>query len=184
MALSAADRKPHAKFRFGADPERSATLPAYYFYDPEIYQREKEEVFYKTWQFAGYLSDLQTQGDYITAEIIDQKILVVRGKDQRLRAFHNVCMHRGHVLAEGSGNKSIFTCPFHAWSYDTTGELKAAGNSENVFGFERTDFHLSEVRVEPFANMVFVNLDLNATSLSGMASDLEARVRNHRPAIQ
>ena len=174
MALSAADRKPHAKFRFGADPERSATLPAYYFYDPEIYQREKEEVFYKTWQFAGYLSDLQTPGDYITAEIIDQKILVVRGKDQRLRAFHNVCKHRGHVLTEGSGNKSIFTCPFHAWSYDTTGELKAAGNSENVFGFERTDFHLSEVRVEPFANMVFVNLDLNATSLSGMASDLEA----------
>jgi len=173
MALSAADRKLHPKFRFGPDPELSATLPSHYFYDPEIYEREKEAVFYKTRQFAGYLGDLQIPGDYITAEIIDQKIVVVRGKDQQLRAFYNVCMHIGHVLAEGAGNKSIFTCPFHAWSYDTTGELKAAGNAENVAGFALTDFHLSEVRVEAFANMVFVNLDWEAAPLSGMARDLE-----------
>lgn len=174
MALSAADKKPHPKFRFGPDPERSATLPAHYFYDPEIYEREKEAVFYKTWQFAGYLKDLQSPGDYIAAEIIDQKVLVVRGKDLQLRAFHNVCMHRGHVLAEGSGNKSIFTCPFHAWSYDTTGALRAAGNAENVAGFELTDFHLSEVRAEAFANMVFVNFDLDASPLGAIASDLAA----------
>ena len=131
MVLAVADKRPHPKFRFLPDADRSATLPAYYFFDPEIYEREKEAVFYKTWQFAGYLHDLRNPGDFITTEIIDQKILVVRAKDQQLRAFYNVCMHRGHVLAEGSGNRSFFTCPFHAWSYDTTGALKAAGNAEN-----------------------------------------------------
>ena len=184
MALSAADRQPHPKFRFGADPEHSATLPAYYFYDPEIYEREKEEVFYKTWQFVGFLKDLAQPGDYITAEIIDQKILVVRGKDSELRAFYNVRMHRGHVLAEGIGNKTIFTCPFHAWSYDTTGELKAAGNAENVSGFELADFHLSEVRVESFANMVFVNLDPRSPPLSSMARELEAEFETIVPRFR
>ncbi len=174
MALSAADRLPHPKYRFGPDPELSGTLPAYYFYDPEIYRREKQAVFYESWQFAGYLKDLQAPGDYITAEIIDQKVFVIRGRDHELRAFHNVCMHRGHVLVEGSGNKSIFTCPFHAWSYDTKGELRAAGNSENVAGFELTDFNLAEIRVEPFANMAFVNLDAEAPTLASMAGALAA----------
>jgi phenylpropionate dioxygenase-like ring-hydroxylating dioxygenase large terminal subunit len=173
MSLSAAEKRLHPKLKFSPDAARSATLPAYYYYDPDVYEREKQEIFYKTWQYVGYLKDLQKAGDYITADIIDQKILVVRGKDDRLRAFYNVCMHRGHVLAEGKGNKTIFTCPFHAWSYDATGELKAAGNAENVAGFELTDFHLSEVLVETFGGMVYVNLDPSAPTLHSMAGGLE-----------
>ena len=173
MPLSADEKRLHPKLRFAPDAARSATLPAHYYYDPEIYEREKEEVFYKTWQFVGYVGDLRNPGDYITGDVIDQKILVVRGKDRELRAFHNVCMHRGHVLAEGKGNKTIFTCPFHSWSYDATGALKAAGNAENVAGFALADFHLSEVRVEAFGGMVYVNLDAAAPSLQALAGGLE-----------
>ncbi|HCU73275.1 MAG TPA: aromatic ring-hydroxylating dioxygenase subunit alpha, partial [Chloroflexi bacterium] len=173
MSLSTAEKRLHPKLKFGPDAATSATLPAHYYYDPDIYEREKQEIFYKTWQFVGYLRDLQQPGDYITAEIIDQKILVTRGKDDVLRAFYNVCMHRGHVLAEGRGNKSIFTCPFHAWSYDATGELKAAGNAENIAGFKLDDFSLSEVQIETFGGMVYVNLDPSSPSLHSIAGGLE-----------
>ena len=168
------------KSQFHPDPEQSATLPGYYYYDSDIYEREKQEIWFKTWQFVGYIYDLQSAGDYITADILDQKILVSRGKDGTLRAFYNVCMHRGHILAEGKGNKTIFTCPFHAWSYDTTGALKAAGNAENVAGFKLDDFSLSEIRVEQLGHMVFVNLSPEGPALNDICGDI---VNEYRAAV-
>ncbi len=167
--------------RFTADPTTSATLPGHYYCEPAIFAREADEIFFRSWQFVGFTFDLRNAGDYITADLLDQKILVVRGKDGNLRAFYNVCMHRGHILAEGSGNKTIFTCPFHAWSYDTTGALKAAGNAENVAGFRVEDFRLTEIKVDTLGMLVFVNLDANAPSLAewvpGLLDDWRAKVK-------
>jgi len=168
---------------FNPDPDHAVTLPSFYYWDGEICAREREEIWFKTWQFVGHARDVARPGDFLTADILDQKILVTRGKDGTLRAFYNVCMHRGHVLAEGHGNRSIFTCPFHAWSYDATGALKAAGNAENVAGFRLEDFGLAAVQVEVFANMVFVNLDPRAPALAvqaaGLDADIRARVRGY-----
>ena len=164
MAPSIAELR--ASEGFNADPDRAVTLPGRYYHDPEIFARERDAIWFKSWQFVGYLKDLQNPGDYITSDVLDQKIVVVRDRDGALRGFYNVCMHRGHVLVEGSGNKIILTCPFHAWSYDTTGALKAAGNAENVAGFRLEDFMLTEVRVEAFLHMVFVNLDPDAPTMS------------------
>ena len=165
---------------FSADPERSATLPGHYYHDPDIYRREKEAIWFRTWQLAGYLHDLQEPGDYLTADLLDQKILVCRDRAGGLRAYHNVCMHRGHIIAEGKGNRSIFTCPFHAWSYDLEGNLRAAGNADNVAGFRLEDFGLAAVRVDTLLNMVFVNLDDAAPPLAaafpGLADDVRATV--------
>ena len=175
MIENTADIAEHLRFR--REPELSGTLPAHYYFDPEVFQREKEEIWFKTWQFVGYTLDLKEPGDYITTELLDQQILIVRGKDGPLRAFYNVCMHRGHILAEGQGNKTIFTCPFHAWSYDTTGALKAAGNAENVNGFELKDFNLTEIRIETLLDMlVFVNLDPNAAPLASQVEGLTEQV--------
>ena len=161
------------KSRFHPNAELSYTLPGHYYYDREIYEREKEEIWFKTWQFVGLERDIMEPGAFLTEDVIDQKIFVVRGKDKRLRAFYNACMHRGHTLLEGTGNVRMITCPFHAWTYDFEGKLKAAGNSENVAGFDVEDFCLSEVQVEAFAHMVFVNLDTDAPSLASLAGDLE-----------
>ena len=175
MSPNTAEISQHLRFR--REPELSGTLPASYYFDPEIFEREKEEIWFKTWQFVGYTFDLKEPGDYITADILDQKIFVVRGKDGELRAFYNVCMHRGHILVEGKGNRTIFTCPFHAWSYDAEGNLKAAGNAENVAGFQHADFGLSEVRVETVLGMlVFVNLDAEAATLASQIEGLEEQV--------
>ena len=169
-----------AEDRFNLDPELSYTLPGHYYYDREIFEREKEEIWSKTWQLVGYGADLKEPGDYITNDILDQKVFVTRAKDGRLRAFYNVCMHRGHILLEGKGNVRMITCPFHAWTYDLEGNLKAAGNSENVVGFDAGDFCLPEIQVEELLNMVFVNLDAQAASLAsmvpGFAEDVRATV--------
>ena len=162
---------------FSADAARSATLPAYFYHDPDIFAAEKERIWCRTWQYVGHLGDLEEPGDYITANILDQLVFVIRARGGGLRAFYNVCMHRGHVLVEGKGNKRLLTCPFHAWTYDTDGNLKAAGNAENVAGFRLEDFALSEIRVEAFGPMVYVNLDPDAPSLAGQAGDLLERFR-------
>ena len=106
-------------------------------------------------------------------------MFVIRGKDGSLRGFYNVCMHRGHTLLEGSGEAGFISCPFHAWTYDTEGSLRAAGNAENVAGFDHGDFSLTPVRVETFLHMVFVNLDDRAPSLSTLAEGLEDHVRGN-----
>ena len=166
--------------RYSPDPDSALTLPSHYYYDPDIFEREKEEIWFKTWQYVGFVDDLANPGDYITDKIVDQQIFVIRAKSGELRAYYNVCMHRGHILVEGKGNKTILTCPFHAWSYDTHGALKAAGNAENVAGFKLEDFSLSEIRVDTMANMVFVNLDENALPLAeyypGFEDDVRAKV--------
>ena len=169
--------------RFSDDPERSATLPAYFYYDPAIDQREREAIWFKTWQFVGWTHDLKNPGDYFAATVLDQPIFVIRSKDGRLRAFYNACSHRGHTLVEGRGNKAIVTCPFHAWSFDTFGALKAAGNAENVAGFQLEDFALAEIQVETLAFMVYANLDPAAPSLARQPGDLEARVRRAIPGF-
>tara|TARA_B100000686_G_scaffold343004_1_gene423060 strand:+ start:1110 stop:2255 length:1146 start_codon:yes stop_codon:yes gene_type:complete len=166
--------------RFSPDADHAYTLPSHYYHDPEIYEREKEEIWFKSWQLVGYTFDLADPGDYVTGKIIDQQVFVIRTKQGELKAFYNVCMHRGHILLEGKGNKTILTCPFHAWSYDAEGALRAAGNSENIAGFQHEDFNLSEIRVDTLANMVFVNLDPDALPIAeywpGLEEDIYAKV--------
>ena len=172
---------PRPPLPFTPVAERSGTLPSHYYSDPGIHAREIEEIWFKTWQFVGHTVQLQAPGDFFTADMLDQKILVCRGKDGRIRAFHNVCRHRGHILVEGAGNRTTFTCPFHAWTYDLGGSLKAAGNAENVAGFRHEDFGLAEIRTETLANMVFVNLDAGAAPLADLVPGLEADIRGSVP---
>ena len=164
---------------FSDDPHHSATLPASWYYDPDIFASEKEAIFCGTWQFVGYSADLTNAGDYITAEILDQKVFVIRGKDGNLRGFYNVCMHRGHTLLEGNGQASFITCPFHAWTYDPQGALRAAGNAENVAGFDHGDFSLTPIRVETFLHMVFVNLNADVATLASLAGGLERYIHEN-----
>jgi phenylpropionate dioxygenase-like ring-hydroxylating dioxygenase large terminal subunit len=179
--MSAYDSLSPGPVAFRPDAASSAALPAHYYSDEGVFAREKDRIFYKSWQFAGYLSDLVEHGDYIATHILDQGIFVVRGREGRLRGFYNVCSHRGHELVAGKGRKRVITCPYHAWSFDTEGRLKAAGNADNVAGFDADAFCLSEVRVEALAHMVFVNLDARAPSLNDQAQGLVKEFRDAVP---
>jgi choline monooxygenase len=171
----------HYQAKFHPDPELSYTLPGYFYYDPAVFAKEKEEIFFKTWQLAGYLHDFKEPGDYLVRDLLDQQVLIVKGKDGRLRAFYNVCQHRGHELAKGRGRKLIFTCPYHAWSYDASGVLKAAPNADAVKNFDYDELGLVPVRVETLLNMVFVNLDPAAKPIDEVYAGLEAEIRGVMP---
>jgi carnitine monooxygenase subunit len=176
-------QRPYVRTKSGFSPiaEHSGTLPSHYYFDPAIFRREAQEVWFKTWQYVGNLCDLRNHGDYITDRIVDQEVLVVRDREGRLRAYYNVCKHRGHLLIEGKGNARKLVCPFHAWSYDTDGRLTKAPNAENVPAFDYSEFSLSEIRVETLGPLVFVNLDDQAPSLDSVAGGLLAEWRRAIP---
>jgi choline monooxygenase len=142
------------------NPEQSFTIPARYYLDAGILEQEKEAIFYRNWWYAGHQSQLTAPGCYLTVQVCDQNIIVIRDKSGELNAYYNVCQHRGHELLFGSGKVRTITCPYHAWSY----------------GFE-------PVQVEVFCGLVFVNLDLEAAPLKEQATDLETEIREFCPRV-
>ena len=164
-------------------PAVSYTIPARFYVSPEIYALEKDAIFYKTWHYAGHVSQVAEQRSYFTTSIHEQNIFVARGQDDEIRAFYNVCAHRGHELLEGSGKKNVITCPYHAWAFDFSGNLVAARNSENVAGFNKCDFSLKPVRLEVFCGMIMVNLDPDASPFVEQFVGLEDEIRQYMPSV-
>ncbi|MEM1161028.1 MAG: aromatic ring-hydroxylating dioxygenase subunit alpha, partial [Pseudomonadota bacterium] len=161
-------------------PDDSFTLPASWYIDPEVYEREKEAIFYRTWQYVGHKAFFDNPGDYMTVQICDQNVFVIRGGDGVLRAFYNVCRHRAHELLPGPGGnvKSVIVCPYHAWTFAREGGLRGARFSANRPGFNRADYSLREVRLEEFANCIFVNLDDDAESMADTMGEVERDIRS------
>ena len=166
----------------GSDPATASTLPGAAYLDPAFFELEKRELFYKTWHYAGWVGDLQGTGDYITATLLDQKVIIIRGKEGELAGFHNVCQHRAHQLLQGTGTVSTITCPYHAWVYRLDGSLRGARGSNTTGAFDVNAVHLQPVRVEVIADrFVFFNLDMATTPLGGQLTDFIADLEHEIP---
>ena len=103
--------------------------------------------------------ELEKAGDYITLRVAGEPILVCRSESGELRAFFNVCRHRGTMVADGCGNRRSFECPYHAWTYDLDGRLLGAPYTAEVQGFDPAAFGLKPLPLDTWAGFVFVNLD-------------------------
>lgn len=169
---------------FRANPAESFTIPARFYNDPEIYELEKPAIFYRSWWFCAHRSQLSEPGSYVTSKIMDQNIVVACTHDRTLKAFYNVCQHRGHELVQGSGKKAVFTCPYHAWTYDLNGQFKRGRNTEQMSGFEACEFALKPVQVEEYCGFVFVNLDPEAAPFSEQAEGLGDEIRHYCPEVE
>ncbi|MGH6718350.1 MAG: aromatic ring-hydroxylating oxygenase subunit alpha [Alphaproteobacteria bacterium] len=171
--------------RFSLDPRHAWALPAPHYVAPEVFAAERRAIFHRSWRFVGHGRELAKPGDYLTQNIAGAEVFVVRGRDDRLRGFHNVCRHRGHRLLDGRrGNvKTVITCPYHAWAYGLDGGLRTARNSENVAGFDAAAFGLSPVRIEEFCGFVFANLDPDARPIGDGAPGFEATLRRYVPDL-
>ena len=161
-----------AERSFDTNPENAYSLPARYYTDPEIFEREKEFIFYRSWIYVGHLAHFEKPGDYLTTQIADESVFVIRDHDRELRGFYNVCRHRAHQLLQGAGNVNAIVCPYHAWTYESDGRLRHARHADKVAGFDAANFCLKPVQVEVFCGFVFVNLDMQAASLASQAGDL------------
>ena len=163
-----------------ADDRR--TLPARYYIDDDVLARERQ-MLRDHWQLVGHEAQLPARGDYITARLFDSDYFVIRGDDNGLRAFANVCPHRGHVLLEGCGHKGRITCPYHAWTFDRSGRLVGARRTETTELPTRGEIRLFEVALDQLAGFIFLNVSGKALPLNEFAPGLDAQIARHCPEL-
>src|SRR6266536_115966 len=159
-------------------PFREATqLPPRVFHDPAVFAFERERWFARDWLCVGRTEDVAAMGEYLLAEPGGESVLVVRGADGGLRAFRNVCRHRGSTLVEEPcGRLAKILCPYHAWIYDLDGSLRYARHTEDIAGFDPAGYGLLPVRCEAWQGFVFVSLDAAAPPLPAALGDLPAHL--------
>jgi phenylpropionate dioxygenase-like ring-hydroxylating dioxygenase large terminal subunit len=146
----------------GAPLAAARTLPGRWYADPQHHERELEAIFRRHWIGVGCSDDVATAGSYLATTAGDVPLLVTRDQDGELRAFLNVCRHRGSPLAEGCGSARALSCPYHAWVYRLDGSLARAGGVGEPAGFDPAQLALRPVQVTTFARTVMVNLDPDA----------------------
>lgn len=133
-------------------------LPAWAYHSEELLALEKEELFRRHWQLVGHVNDVPKAGDFITLDLVGERALVVRGKDGVVRAFHNLCRHRGsRVVAEPQGHcRNALVCPFHGWVYNLDGTLRGTARPGSLPALDRTAYGLKPLEHEIWNGFVFV----------------------------
>ncbi len=149
------------------DPlERASTIPAPWYFDPRVARLEGDSVFAATWQVVGRTDQVRENGQFFTADLAGEPLVIARGDDGHLRAFYNVCRHHAAaVVPESQGCAKQFRCPYHGWTYGTDGALKGMVEFDGVCNFDRAKNGLVPVRLDTWENFVFVNLDGRAMPL-------------------
>jgi len=144
-----------------ATPPAAFTLEQSWYIDPAVFRRESERVFARSWIAAGRSDALASPGEFFLMEIAGESLIVTRGADRRIRAFYNVCRHRGtRICTQESGTfKGSLQCPYHAWTYGLDGTLQVARNMEGVADFDRADYPLRQAHVAELYGFIFVALE-------------------------
>jgi phenylpropionate dioxygenase-like ring-hydroxylating dioxygenase large terminal subunit len=153
-------------------------IPAKPYYDPDFYEIERKAVFLRNWIVAGHVCELPEAGNFIRREFefAGASLLIVRGKDGAIRAFQNVCTHRGTQLVdEAQGKRATFSCPYHMWTFGTDGALLSAPDFE-AFGLEREDCALKQVALDVCAGLIFVNFAKEPTPLRLWLNGLDEKL--------
>jgi Rieske 2Fe-2S family protein len=154
-----------------ADQRRGYSLDQRFYTDPAIYELELERLIYRNWVFAGHVSQLPEPGDFKVLQGAGESASIVRGADVDLKAFANVCRHRGSLVClEEHGHADRFTCPYHGWMYDIDGNLVAARNMPG--DFDKRAHSLKKVSLGTVQGLIFICFDENPLSLEGCRRDL------------
>ncbi len=148
------------------------TLPFAWYSDEETLRRERALIFARSWQYGGRADQVADPGSFLATDAGGVPILVVRDRSGELRAFLNVCRHRGSVLTDGCGTRETIQCHYHAWTYDLDGSLRAAPRSDREPGFDRADWSLLPASVGTWGPFLFVNPDPAAVPLAEHLGEL------------
>jgi phenylpropionate dioxygenase-like ring-hydroxylating dioxygenase large terminal subunit len=155
-----------------ASPASAETLPFSWYSDEEVLRRERSRIFARSWQYGGRAEQVSEPGSFLTTDAGGVPVLVTRDQDGVLRAFLNVCRHRGAVLMDGCGERSTIQCHYHAWTYDLDGSLRNAPRSEREPGFDKTEWPLLPASVDTWGPFLFVNPSPDATPLAEHLGEL------------
>jgi choline monooxygenase len=155
----------------------ASTIPAPWYVDPRIAELERVNVFGRTWQLVARTDQLEKPGEFVSTTLAGEPIVILRGNDNVLRGFFNVCRHHAAaVVTQPCGQTNLLHCPYHGWNYGLDGSLKGMPEFEGVKNFDRSQNGLIPVRVDTWECFVFVNLDHAAEPLREFLGGLVPRV--------
>lgn len=160
-------------------------LPGWSYHSKALLELEKEQVFRNHWQIIGHVSDVPSAGDYMAMDIVGERALVVRGKDGAVRAFHNMCRHRGsRVVADDKGTcKNALVCPFHGWVYNLDGTLRGAARPRSFPDLDKTEFGLAPLELEIWMGFIFVRFRAGPQpSVAELMRPVEAEIAHYNVA--
>jgi len=133
-------------------------LPAWTYHSPALFDLERDKLFLTHWQVVGHEGDMPAAGDWLTFDMLGERAVVMRGNDGVVRAFHNLCRHRGARVVDGEKGhcKGAIVCPFHGWVYNLDGSLRGAARPSSFGELKREDFGLKPIEMEIFHGFIFV----------------------------
>ncbi|HEX4601613.1 MAG TPA: aromatic ring-hydroxylating dioxygenase subunit alpha [Gemmatimonadales bacterium] len=155
---------------------RAETIPSAWYTDPQFHEFDRQAVFATTWQHVADVHQLAHPGDHVVADVAGEPILVVRGQDDALRAFYNVCRHRGGPLALKDGTADMLICKYHGWTYRLDGMLRGVPHFNQVELFNKRDYGLTAVPVAVWEGLVFVTLAAHPAPLETYLRDIRERM--------
>lgn len=159
-------------------------LSAWTYTSNELHELEMSELFRREWMLAGHISDAPMPGDYLTLEVGSERVLVVRDDKETLRAFHNVCRHRGsRVVPKSQGNCGhVMRCPFHGWTYSLDGRLKSVPRLQTFENLEVSEHGLVPLELEVWQGLIFIRFEPGGEPVAKQLHAIEERVASYRLA--
>lgn len=177
------DNLSHISQGYDHQPQRSFSLHKACYLEPQYLHAEQQHIFANSWQFLCHEEKLREPGSYVATRIQGQSIVAIRDQQGSLRAFYNVCKHRGHELVQNEGSIKRIICPYHAWTYHLDGRLEVARRAQYVENFNTAQICLDQVQIEIFCHLVFVNLNPDALPLAEQAGNLAQEIISYAPDI-
>ena len=159
-------------YHFDSRLEFAETIPASYYTDAAVLERERRSIFGRTWQLACRAEQVSEAGQFVATTVAGEPLLIVRGADGKLRALSNVCRHRAGPVAVGEGKRPLLQCGYHGWTYSLDGRLRTTPEFDGVKCFDANAMSLPEFRVETWNALVFVQLESDAPTLALFLGDL------------
>nr|WP_314084851.1 aromatic ring-hydroxylating dioxygenase subunit alpha [uncultured Shinella sp.] len=164
------------------DWDRSG-LPGWCYHSPALLELEKQHVFREHWQIACHISDIPEPGNYLTMDVVGERALILRGQDGAVRAFHNICRHRGSRLVadETGGCRNALVCPFHGWVYNLDGTLRGAARPSSFPSLDKDEFALKSLECEIWQGFVFIRFAPGLQpSVAEVMKPFEAELSHYR----
>jgi choline monooxygenase len=152
------------------------TLPWSWYVDEAALRLEQERIFRRYWQYVARVDEIAEPGSFHTSRAGDVPVLLLRDREGELRAFLNVCRHRGSIVCKGSGRRETVQCPYHAWTYGLDGRLLTAPRSDREAGFDADELGLVQLQLDTWGPFVFVNPDPDAAPLEETLEDVSERI--------
>jgi len=152
------------------------TLPWGWYSDPAVLELERERIFRHSWQYVGHAGEVAEPGSFAATRVGDVPVVLVRDREDTLRAFLNVCRHRGSIICDGHGRRETLQCPYHAWTYGLDGRLITAPRSKREGGIESPELGLVQLQLGAWGPLLFVNPDPEAAPFEDFLDGMPERI--------